>query len=116
MSEVAKSAGCRNGVHDGCFGGFNGLDGPRACKCECHGNFHVVQEETQVGHPPTVLETFLLDLIDDPTLTGPEMSRVLVVACARHGVDPARLFPDDPDGIRCLRAEVAHYRIMEGLE
>lgn len=116
MSEVTKSAGCRNGMHDGCIGGFNSLDGPRACWCECHGHFRVVADETRVGHQPSVLEKFLLDLIDDPTLTGPEMSRALVVACARHGVDPARLFPNDPDGIRRLRAEVAHYRIMEGLE
>lgn len=116
MSEVTKSAGCRNGVHDGCAGGFNGLDGPLVCKCECHGHFHVVADETQVAQPPTVLETFLLDLIDDPTLTGPVMSRVLVMACARYGVDPARLFPNDPEGLRRLRAEVAHYRIMEGLE
>lgn len=45
----------------------------------------------------------------------------MIVACARFGVDPAWFYTDadqlvDADGARSLRADVAHYRIMEGLE
>lgn len=45
----------------------------------------------------------------------------LVVACAKYGVQPEWFFTDDEGnvdevGTRELRADVAHYRIMEGLE
>lgn len=45
----------------------------------------------------------------------------LVVACARFGVDPKWFFTDengtvDETGTRGLRADVAHYRIMHGLD
>lgn len=45
----------------------------------------------------------------------------MIVACARFGVDPAWFYTDedqlvDAEQARSLRADVAHYRIMEGLE
>lgn len=45
----------------------------------------------------------------------------MVVACARFGVDPAWFFTDEDGdveetGTRELRADVAHYRIMHGLD
>lgn len=47
---------------------------------------------------------------------GAAIREDVTIACARFGVKPEWFFPDDEDAIRELRADVAHYRIMAGLE
>lgn len=53
--------------------------------------------------------------------TGKAVREDMVLACARFGAEPAWFFTDEDDvvdaaGVRELRAEVAYYRVIEGLE
>lgn len=53
--------------------------------------------------------------------SGDACHEMLVVACARFGVNPEWFYTDDngqmdATSVRALRADVAHYRIMHALD
>lgn len=56
------------------------------------------------------------------TTSGQALRECLIVACARFGARPEWFFTDEDNGevdetsARELRADVAHYRIMHGLD
>lgn len=54
-------------------------------------------------------------------ISGDGCRENMIVACARFGVDPLWFYTDDEGRVdtecaRTLRADVAHYRIMNGLD
>lgn len=81
--------------------------------------------ELEMWHPDQVDEevtyrkreaivTFLQHMWDDPETPSREVGRAEVLACAHMGIKPEDLY--DLEDSTKLRADVAHYRIMNGLD